>query len=92
MISHKQLLKSISTFLTNHLQEETIAVLEYTKLKSRDLLVKLIPALRCFGFVTAIEKNYSVFWTIDLSNIQLVKEVLTDRLKEIAIKHSAPPL
>lgn len=47
-------------------------------------MVKLISALRGFGFVTAIEKNYSVFWTIDLSNIQLVREVMTDRLKEIA--------
>lgn len=91
MISHKELLKSISAFLTIHLQKETIAVLEYTKLKSRDLLIKLIPALRIFGFVTAIEKNYSVFWSIDLSNTNLIKEVLTDRLKEIAVNYSESP-
>lgn len=88
MISHKELLKSISAFLANHLQKQTIAVLEYTKLKSRDLLIKLIPALRIFGFVDSVEKNYSVYWKIDLSNTKLVREVLTDRLKEIAVNYS----
>lgn len=85
MKSHKDLLKCISDFLVKYLPEETKAVLEYTKQKSRDLLIKLIPALRAFGFVDSIDKNYSVYWVIDLGNIQLVKEVLIARLKDICI-------
>jgi hypothetical protein len=81
--SHKDLLKGISDFLVKYLPEETKAVLEYTKQKSRDLLIKLIPALRAFGFVDSIDKNYSVYWLIDLANISLVKEVLIARLKDL---------
>lgn len=85
MKSHKELLKCISDFLVKHLPEQTKAVLEYTKQKSRDMLIKLIPALRAFGFVDSIDKNYSVYWIIDLSNVLLVKEVLVSRLKELCI-------
>lgn len=83
MISHKELLKRIAQFMKTYLPDPTVQVLKYAQLNSRDLLIKMIPALRAMGFVNAIEKNYSVYWTVDLSNVPLVMDILKQRMKDI---------
>lgn len=93
MIGHTELLKRIAQFMKKYLPEYTVQSLKFTKLNSRDLLIKMIPALRAMNFVVAIEKNYSIYWTIDLSNVEVVKYLLTKRLTYICeeIKNDKQP-
>lgn len=83
MIGHNELLKKLALFMKMYLPDQTVQVLKFAQLNSRDLLIKMIKPLRAMGFVTSIEKNYSIYWTVDLSNTQLVKSIMVDRLKEI---------
>jgi hypothetical protein len=90
MIGHTELLKRIAQFMKKYLPEYTVQSLKFLKLNSRDLLIKLIPTLRSMGFVTSIEHNYSIYWNIDLSNASLIKELLTERLKELCKNDKQP--